>query len=603
MGKLYSRKFEWRFDAPREKLWSSLADTARFNEAAGLPKHDIEEIPQEDGSVVYLGHVRMGPISMSWRDWPVNWVTGEWFEHRRDFSKGPLKKLNALLRFIPEGEGCRCEYYLEAEAANLLGHMILSTSFFKGAGKTFGELAEDAGRFALGDTPMAFRFRPPPPEPDVQARIDGIVTTIEESGHGHGLARRLANLVQSAQEVDLVHLRPIALARDWEQDERKVIELCLEAARAGLLALRWDVLCPRCRVPKASVTSLDALPRGAHCETCNIEYDGDFSRNVELSFHPAPALRPISAGEYCLFGPMSTPHIVLQLTLQAGETRTEAMSLAPGRYRLRSLEPGPEVDFDLTEEQLIPELIAEGERFDAVAGARNDSVTLHNRTLRPLTLVLEQRPWVRDALTADRVTAMQAFRDLFSDQVLRPGDEVEVTRICLLFSDLQGSTALYGAIGDARAYHLVREHFAFLAAIVRENNGAVVKTIGDAIMAAFADPADAVRAALAIQDKVERFNAARSGEGIVIKVGIHEGPSIAVTLNGRLDYFGSTVNMAARLQGRSRGGDVVLSRNLAEDPAVVPLLTALNPQVETTHLKGFDAPVEFLRIAPQNPPA
>ncbi len=600
MGKRYSRRFVWHFDCPVEKLWPSLADTARFNEAAGLPKHDIEEIPQDDGSVVYLGKVRLGPIALNWRDWPVNWVTGQWFEHRRDFSKGPLKKLNARLRFIPEGEGCRCEYDLEAEAANLLGHLILSTNFFSGAGKTFGQMAEDAGRFAGGDLPMAFRFQPPPLEADARARIGSIVTAIEESGHGHGLAQRLADLIESAQEVDLVHLRPIRLAREWDRKERDVIELCLEAARAGLLALRWDVLCPRCRVPKASVASLDELPRGAHCDTCNIDYDGDFSRNVELSFHPAPAVRPISAGEYCLFGPMSTPHIVLQLTLEPGETRSEVMSLAPGRYRLRSLEPGPEVDFDSEADQPLPELTADDARFVVSAGTQNDRITLHNRSHRPLTLVLEERPWVRDALTADRVTAMQAFRDLFSDQVLRPGDEVEIKRICLLFSDLQGSTALYGAIGDARAYHLVRDHFAFLAGIVRANNGAVIKTIGDAIMAAFADPTDAVRAALAIQEDVESFNADRPGEAIVIKVGIHEGPSIAVTLNGRLDYFGSTVNMAARLQGTSRGGDVVLSKTLAEDPGVEPLLTPLERQVETTRLKGFDEPVEFLRIAAKN---
>lgn len=601
MGKQYSRTFVWHFDAPPEKLWTSLADTARFNEAAGLPKHDIEEIPQDDGSVIYLGHVRMGPFDIAWRDWPVNWVTGQWFEHRRDFSKGPLKKLNALLRFVPEGRGCRCEYHLEAEAANLLGHVILSTNFFTGAGKTFGRLAEDAGRFADGSQPMAFQFEAPELGPEVRARIDGIVKAIEDSGHGHGLAVKLADLVQSAQEVDLVHLRPITLAREWRQGERKVIELCLEAARAGLLALRWDVLCPRCRIPKAAVASLDELPRGAHCDSCNIDYDSDFSRNVELSFHPAPALRPISAGEYCLFGPMSTPHVVLQLTLQPGESREEAIRLAAGRYRLRSLEPGPEAEFDLEPHDPLPELIAGPEAFQSVAGARDDQIILRNRSHHPLTLVLEERPWVRDALTADRVTAMQAFRDLFSDQVLRPGDEVEIKRVCLLFSDLQGSTALYGAIGDARAYHLVRDHFAFLAAIVRANNGAVVKTIGDAIMAAFADPADAVRAALAIQKEVEAFNAGRSDNGIVIKLGIHEGPSIAVTLNGRLDYFGSTVNMAARLQGTSLGGDVVLSKSLSEDPAVAPLLEPLNRRLETTSLKGFDEPVEFLRVLPTAP--
>ena len=601
MGKRYSRAFVWHFDVPPEKLWPSLADTARFNEAAGLPKHDIEEIPQDDGSVVYLGHVRLGPFDIAWRDWPVNWVTGQWFEHRRDFTRGPLKKLDALLRFVPEGEGCRCEYHLEAEAANLLGHIILSTNFFTGAGKTFGRLAEDAGRFAAGALPMAFQFQAPDLDPEVRARIDGIVAAIEDSGHGHGLAPKLADLVRSAQEVDLVHLRPIKLAREWEQNERSVIELCLEAARAGLLSLRWDVLCPRCRVPKASVSSLDELPRGAHCDTCNIDYDGDFSRNVELSFHPAPALRSISVGEYCLFGPMSTPHVVLQLTLEPGEAREEPIHLAAGRYRLRSLEPGPELDLDHEEGDALPELIAGTEGFETAPGNQKTSVTLRNQSHRPLTLVLEERPWIRDALTADRVTAMQAFRDLFSDQVLRPGDEVEIQRVCLLFSDLQGSTALYGAIGDARAYHLVRDHFAFLAAIVRANNGAVVKTIGDAIMAAFADPADAVRAALAIQNEVESFNAARPEEAIVIKLGIHEGPSIAVTLNGRLDYFGSTVNMAARLQGTSQGGDVVISKSLSEDPAVAPMLEPLDHQFESTNLKGFDEPVAFLRVLPQNP--
>ncbi|WP_282604249.1 adenylate/guanylate cyclase domain-containing protein [Pelagibius sp. Alg239-R121] len=600
MGKRYSRTFVWHFDVPPERLWPSLADTARFNEAAGLPKHDIEEIPQDDGSVIYLGHVRLGPITLRWRDWPVNWVTGQWFEHRRDFSKGPLKKLNALLRFVPEGAGCRCEYHLEAEAANLLGHVILSTNFFTGAGKTFGRLAEDAGRFATGDLPMAFQFQPPVPDAETQARIDSIVTAIEDSGHGHGLAPKLAELVRSAQEVDLVHLRPIKLAREWEANERNVIELCLEAARTGLLALRWDVLCPRCRVPKASVASLDELPRGAHCDTCNIDYDGDFSRNVELSFHPAPALRSISVGEYCLFGPMSTPHVVLQLTLEPGETREEPIDLTAGRYRLRSLEPGPELDIDLEEGKAFPALVADTEGFKTADSDRKGCMTLSNQGHRPLTLILEERPWVRDALTADRVTAMQAFRDLFSDQVLRPGDEVEIKRVCLLFSDLQGSTALYGAIGDARAYHLVRDHFAFLAAIVRANNGAVVKTIGDAIMAAFADPADTVRAALAIQNQVESFNAGRPDEGIVIKLGIHEGPSIAVTLNGRLDYFGSTVNMAARLQGTSQGGDVVISKSLAADPAVGPLLEPLDCRIETTLLKGFDEPVEFLRLSPQS---
>jgi class 3 adenylate cyclase len=175
--------------------------------------------------------------------------------------------------------------------------------------------------------------------------------------------------------------------------------------------------------------------------------------------------------------------------------------------------------------------------------------------------------------------------------------------VTILFTDLRGSSALYERIGDAAAFNLVREHFAVLGSAVRNADGAVVKTIGDAVMAAFADPADAVRAALAIHDDVvaldRRISAERGlpGGALVVKVGVHMGPSIAVNLNDRLDYFGTTVNMAARLQGQSSGGDVVLSRAVADDPAVRPLLEPLGARAESVMLKGFAAPVPFVRIA------
>jgi hypothetical protein len=120
------------------------------------------------------------------------------------------------------------------------------------------------------------------------------------------------------------------------------IEACLQAVKAGLLEMRWDLLCPRCRVSKSWVGTLDRLPKGAHCPSCNIDYDADFSKNVEAGFRPSPALRKLESGEYCLFGPMSTPHIKLQIQLEPGESRSVPAVLTPGPYRLRTLEPGPE---------------------------------------------------------------------------------------------------------------------------------------------------------------------------------------------------------------------------------------------------------------------
>ena len=396
-------------------------------------------------------------------------------------------------------------------------------------------------------------------------------------------------------EVDLWQIRPLKLARDWGIEARAAIELCLQAVTSGLLELHWDLLCPRCRVPKASVVALDQLPTGAHCSSCNIDYERDFSRNVEASFRPTAAVRPIVGGQYCLFGPMSTRHIKVHVTLAAGQSRDLPADLAAGDYRLRTLEPGPE-RLITWEAGGFPEVIADDDRISAGPPAPLGIVRVNNRSRRASTLIVEERAWVKDALTADRITALQAFRDLFASEALRAGDDVGIGEIALMFTDLKGSTAFYERVGDARAYRLVREHYAFLAARIREHNGAIVKTIGDAVMAAFAEPADAVRAALAIQQKVADFNAGHGGESIVIKLGLHKGPCIAVTLNERLDYFGSTVNLAARLQTQSEGGDIVLSRLLAEDPAVAVLLLGREVRDEAATIKGFERPVPFRRV-------
>lgn len=597
---VHSHQWVWTFDQPPDAIWPLLADTARFNEAAGLPKQDITETPQDDGSILFTAVAKQGPITLAWREQPVNWISEKWFEHCRYFTKGPLKCLCARLEIEPDGNGSRVLYTAEAEAANLLGELALRTVFFKAAGRTFSKLVDDAAEFARGERETPFETAVPKLDAAVRERIDRALEAINATPHAHNLAEPLAQFATTGSEVDVVKIRPLALARRWNAEPRDVIEVCLEATRAGLLDLRWDLLCPRCRVAKSVSAGLDALPTGAHCGTCNIDYERDFSQNVELSFQPAAGIRPISFGEYCLFGPMSTPHIVAQISVPAGESRELDARIAEGRYRLRTLEAGPEVDIEF-DGGGFPAVVVGAGTIDAGAPGEPGRISLVNQTAHERTVVIEERAWERDALTADRVTAMQAFRDLFSDQVLRPGDEVAIQHVTLMFTDLRGSTALYEAIGDARAYGLVRDHFAFLTGVVRQHDGAVVKTIGDAVMAAFTEPSKALAAAVEIQQAVADFNIAHDdvpggSEAVSIKLGIHDGPCIAVTLNDRLDYFGTTVNLAARLQGQSRGGDIVLSAAMAEDPGVTAMLTDWSFARETADLRGFDEPIGYLRL-------
>ena len=592
MSRVHERTFVWQFEHPVEAIWPALADTQRFNEAAGLPKHEITESVREDGSVRYHAHTRFKGFELRWREIPVEWIEHRWFRHQRVFESGPLRTIDAQLSFSPTDAGCVGHYRLRASAANPLGAALLGLGFFPSAEKNFGRLADDAEAWAAGGRQRMFGPPPPAPSPERRAEIDMLARRVEESGNGHGLAGRIAEWCLIALEVDLMRVRPRELAARWGVADRPLVEACLQAVREGMLELRWDLLCPRCRGAKLTVTSLDQLPREAHCGACNIGYERDFAKNVELTFRPAPRVRDIADGEYCLFGPMSTSHVKAQIIVPPGGERVFDGVLGPGPYRLRTLEIGGASEIEYAGE-IFPAVVARGGGVEAGEGGRPGRLVLRNEEDRPRTVIVESRAWVETALTAHRVTMLQGFRDLFPNESLAPGEEADISQVVLMFTDLEGSTALYERVGDGLAYQMVRRHFALLAAVVRAHDGAMVKTIGDAVMAAFARPGDAVGAAL---DAIREVG--NDADDLVIKIGIHAGPCVAVTLNDRLDYFGGTVNLAARLQGESRGGDIVLSETVAADGEVAEAIAGCRVEYESAELRGFDAAVGFHRIWP-----
>ncbi len=593
--------WDWHFDHPPEAVWRVLADTARFNEAAGFPKHAIEERPHPEGTVTYIGRAGIGPFTLEWEDVPVDWVAPHRFLHRRLLRRGPLRELTAALELVPEPGGTRAHYTMVAEPRGLLGRLLLALGFMRASGRTFGRLSAQAREHLDGLRDEPFEVQPAV-DPSgraraeaAAARLDAAQAAAEAEPAAAGLGARLADYVLTGPELDVEFLRPLRLARRWGVPERTAVELCLRAVREGLLGMRWVLLCPRCRGAKVAVDRLAELPEGAHCDSCNIGYDRSFAHNVELTFRPAASVRPIDHGEFCLFGPMSTPHVRVQQRLEPGEARDVECGLEPGPYRLRTLHPGGECEVDW-DGGTFPEMVLDEAGVRPGAPSPEGRIRLRNLGAAPRTAVIESRVWAADALTAHRATTLQTFRDLFGEETLKPGDGAEIDRTALLFTDLRGSTALYERVGDVPAYGLVRDHFDYLARRVRRHDGAVVKTIGDAVMAVFADPAAALAAALDIQRGLGAFVREHGAEGIAIRTGIHAGPVMAVTLNGRLDYFGTTVNLAARLEGRSEGGDIVLSEAVAADPAAAALLDGLSAERETAPVRGLAAPVSYRRV-------
>jgi class 3 adenylate cyclase len=200
-------------------------------------------------------------------------------------------------------------------------------------------------------------------------------------------------------------------------------------------------------------------------------------------------------------------------------------------------------------------------------------------------------------LTGKRLLATQAFRDLFRSEIIQASEGIGVKDIALLFTDLKGSTALYDLIGDLNAFSLVQQHFERLQDVTVRHNGAIIKTIGDAVMAAFLSPADAVAAALAMRAEIAASNRGRPDRELVLKIGVHKGAAIAVTLNERLDYFGQTVNIAARVQNLAEADEIYISEDIHEAEGVSALLEPLKVESKISKLRGVNRDLRVFCIA------
>jgi class 3 adenylate cyclase len=193
---------------------------------------------------------------------------------------------------------------------------------------------------------------------------------------------------------------------------------------------------------------------------------------------------------------------------------------------------------------------------------------------------------------------MAEFRREFSSEVLKPGVQLKVSRMGLFFSDLSDSTKLYAEAGDASAFRLVQDHFELLVPIIERHGGAVVKTIGDAIMAAFTDDRQGLAACREMLIAFERFRQEQELRSRThLKLGYFSGPCFVLTANGVLDYFGQTVNVAARLQGQAHSGELVLEAGFADEALRTGALSAgeVVERYEAT-LKGVERPIELVRI-------
>ena len=582
----------------RHKLWCAIGDTERMNRAVGLGPLQVS--PNEDASAArYLVRTVSAGFALEYEERPFEWTENERFRVHRQMRRGIVRSMTNEFWLAPTADGgTSVRFRLSVEPRWKLFAPIAKYQLKRFAKRIARELVQVDDDVKNGQTAC---FRSSRSEVDELAlnrsarALDDALTPERRE-----LGKKLVDYVRSAPDADVVRIRPFELA-DWlKTDERETLAVCLCGVKSGLLELSWELVCPSCRTGTESVEALSDLPVTGHCQLCDLSFEIELDRAVEATFRPSRSLRTLATGPYCIGGPRRTPHVVAQVLLEP-RSRSELLAPAePGRYRL-FLRGGLTCALEIAAggEQALLVHASEEELWPGAAVlAPNARVEIQYAGENQTHIKLERLVYASRAATAHVVSTLPEFRREFSGDLLRPGTTLKVARVALLFTDLTDSTALYTRVGDAKAFKVVQEHFDLLMSIIAKRRGTLVKTIGDAVMAAFVEERDAVAAAI---EMLERFPTFRGGlpeaNKTFLKVGVYAGPCYVVTANGILDYFGQTVNLAARLQGAAGAGEVILVEAIADEAAQQGWLGKHVPgEPFDAVLKGLDAPVRVARI-------
>ncbi|TCA25734.1 adenylate/guanylate cyclase domain-containing protein [Rhizobium leguminosarum bv. viciae] len=446
----------------------------------------------------------------------------------------------------------------------------------------------------------------------------------------------IENLVMRGSDRDLNRINALAFADAHGLDQEKTIAAFLHAARIGAFEMTWNVLCPGCGGVLDTGATLKTVDRETyHCALCAAGYEPTLDEMVEVTFTVNPRVRRIAAHDPDRLPPFEyyrqiffSSGVDLPDDLEARFKRIqlEMIELDPGEKAFVSLQLPAQfvIIFDpvthsaqfidvqgepTDERQTLSMVISHGHALNETVTLRPGllRLTLENHTDRrvvpnvciagdELHDILGRR---RAFLTAQRLLTNQSFRDIYRTDTLDIDQRLKITSLTFLFTDLRGSTALYERVGDLAAFDLVRAHFRILNEIVATEAGAVVKTIGDAVMATFPSPDRAVAAALRMREAMLALNAERGSEDLLLKIGIHEGPCLAVSMNDRQDYFGQTVNIASRVQGLAEPQVILTTEAIVGNAQVSEILreSGITSASRMAELQGIGREVRIFALS------
>ena len=579
----------WTYELPckPEVLWPHIADSSRMNRALGLAEMTFEE---REGK--RFGASKPGGVRHAWFEQPWDWIANQWLTCVRIYERGFMKVMYAIHHLEPTDTGTRLYLYFGGVARGVFSGLAMKLGFpsiKKAYDRVLPAMAAQLDRLR----PDALMLPPPVLSEEAETRLHQQRETLTKEGLPKACVDALLDWIRTGDDPDLHRIQIRERARVWKLPEEDLLKVALYATRAGLLTLSWDTICPHCRGVRDENASLSSLAAESHCEVCQVDFKTDTQESVEVTFRVHPSVRDVPEQLYCSAEPAKKDHIRVQRTLAPGESTTLMPELPPGRYTVwGGIRGGWYVDIDdegdaTVEWQLRPQ-------GTVVKGTRATTFEIVNDADKPEAYRIEDARWRDHALRAGQLLSFQEFRDLFSEEYIGADVRLGVGEQTLLFTDVVGSTAFYASRGDPAAFVEIKRHFDEVFKIVTTNRGAVVKTIGDAVMATFTNPADSLRASYQIH---QAFHPKREDTPIRLRISLNTGPCIAVRLNSNADFFGGTVNIAAKLQALAEGHQIAMSEATYRAPGVAEFMAEHGAEAEplTYTSKALPEPVKVRR--------
>lgn len=565
--------WSWKLASSPAALWPFVANTERFNRAVGLSPVVFTDEPQPQGGTHRTGELKVLGMALRWREYPFEWIKDREHSVFRWYRTGPLAALWNRVSLVPlEGGGTELHHDIWLTPRGVVGQVAAFVELDRKLGpavdKFYRHLDENLVAGGHSDPFEGAHAA----SNEQRSAVTAVCERLHAGGFSPSIVEKLAMHLLTAPDGVVRALRPYELADRWSADRSEVLDVLMHAAHEGALEAAWDVVCPKCMLAHESLSELGQLTRVGTCKACASQFERDLRDSVELVFMPAPSVRKVEPATYCAGSPALRPHVVAQQVLDPGEQRRITVNLPRGHYRVAGsiATASHELVASAVGFEDAVEIFVRGERIEgrpSIVRAGAITFVIENQGEHEQTVRIEVPGARGDGVSATTAMTHPSFEEIFSDQRLAHGEHLRVSQLAFVFVQASERQALFEKLGDSAACTELARLDDTVHAVAHAHEGSLVPSSLDLFVAAFPTSAHALRAALDLRRRIDEAALATS-----VTIAAHDGRCIALTREGKAEFFGETLHRGQALLEDCPKGGIALSASFAAERGVAVAL-------------------------------